>query len=128
MSLSDPNFVLKVSVSTFLAVQAIRQLVLVNSQYGGKTESRAGQVASWMTTTLTFMVAILLFQSQNELSDRGVLTSLFLLFIGVMSSGIAMIYDGAKNNGGPEKNRMWFGVAHTVFAMLIFAYLLYSVI
>jgi cytochrome bd-type quinol oxidase subunit 2 len=124
-SLSNPSFVLKLSMVTFLIVQAIRQLVLVNSQATAKTESRAGQVATWMTITLTLIVAALLYPS-GPLSRKSTLGGLFLVFAGVMGSGIAMIYDGMKNKGGQEKNRLWFGIAHVVFAMLVFAFLLYS--
>jgi hypothetical protein len=126
-SLTNPDFVLKLSMVTFLVVQAIRQLVLVNAQASGDKpmESRAGQVASWMTITLTLVVAALLYPS-GPLSRKMTLGGLFILFAGVMGSGIAMTYDGMKNKGGPEKNRMWFGIAHIVFAMLVFAFLLYS--
>jgi len=124
-SLSNPNFVLKLSMVTFLIVQAIRQLVLVNSQATAKTESRAGQVAAWMTITLTLLIAALLYPSGPQ-SPKSTLGGLFLVFVGVMGSGIAMIYDGMKNKTGQEKNRMWFGIAHVLFAMLVFAFLLYS--
>ena len=124
-SMTNPNFVLKLSMVTFLIVQAIRQLVLVNSQATAKTESRAGQVAAWMTITLTLIVAALLYPS-GPLTRKNTIGGLFVLFAGVMGSGIAMIYDGMNNKGGQEKNRMWFGIAHVVFAMLVFAFLLYS--
>jgi hypothetical protein len=126
-SLSSPNFVLKLSMVTFLVVQAIRQLILVNSQASGDKpmESRAGQVAAWMTITLTLVVAALLYPS-GPLSRKNTLGGLFIVFAGVMGSGIAMTYDGMKNKGGPEKSRLWFGIAHIVFAMLVFAFLLYS--
>jgi cytochrome bd-type quinol oxidase subunit 2 len=124
-SLTNPNFVLKLSMVTFLIVQAIRQLVLVNAQATAKTESRAGQVAAWMTITLTLVVAALLYPT-GPLSRKNTLGGLFVLFAGVMGSGIAMIYDGMKNKGSQEKNRLWFGIAHVVFAMLVFAFLLYS--
>lgn len=127
-SLTNPNFVLKLSMVTFLVVQAIRQLVLVNAQASGgdkAMESRAGQVAAWMTITLTLIIAALLYPT-GPLSRKTTLGGLVLLFIGTMGSGIAMTYDGMKNKGGPEKSRMWFGIAHIVFAMLVFAFLLYS--
>jgi len=124
-SLSNPNSVLKLSMATFLIVQAIRQLVLVNGQAAAKTESRSGQVAAWMTITLTLIVAALLYPS-GPLAYKTTLGGLFLVFAGVMGSGIAMIYDGMNNKAGPEKNRLWFGIAHLLFAMLVFAFLLYS--
>ena len=124
-SLSNPNSVLKLSMVTFLIVQAIRQLVLVNGQAAAKTESYAGQVAAWMTITLTLVIAALLY-SPGPLAYKSALGGLFILFVGVMGSGIAMIYDGINNKSGPEKNRLFFGIAHILFAMLLFAFLLYS--
>ena len=124
-SFSNPSSVLTLTMVTFLVVQAIRQLVLVNGQAAAKTESRSGQVAAWMTITLTLIVAALLY-SPGSLTRTTTLGGLFLLFAGVMGSGIAMIYDGMNNKAGPEKNRLWFGIAHVLFAMLILAFLLYS--
>jgi hypothetical protein len=141
-SLTNPNFVLKLSMMTFLIVQAIRQLVLVNTQFGDgdKNETRAGQVAAWMTITLTLVVAALLYPS-GPLSRKTTLGGLFLLFAAVMGSGVAMVYttldtSKTKNDKGTQINkevsnkaepsRQWFGIAHIVFAVLVFAFLLYS--
>jgi hypothetical protein len=141
-SLTNPNFVLKLSMMTFLIVQAIRQLVLVNTQFGDgdKNETRAGQVAAWMTITLTLVVAALLYPS-GPLSRKTTLGGLFLLFAAVMGSGVAMVYttldtSKTKNDKGTQINkevsnkaepsRRWFGIAHIVFAVLVFAFLLYS--
>ena len=141
-SLSSPSFVLTLTMVTFLVVQAIRQLILVNSQYGDgdKNETRAGQVASWMTILMTLIVAALLYPS-GPLSRKSTLGGLFVLFAGVMGSGIAMVYttlDTSKSNDGKgkqinkdvsnkaEPSRRWFGIAHILFAMLILAFLLYS--
>ena len=143
-SLSSPSFVLTLTMVTFLVVQAIRQLILVNSQYGDgdKNETRAGQVASWMTILMTLIVAALLYPS-GPLSRKSTLGGLFVLFAGVMGSGIAMVYttlDTSKSNDGKgkqinkdvsnkaEPSRRWFGIAHILFAMLILAFLLYSLI
>lgn len=123
-SLSDPSFVLKMSMVLFLAVQAIRQLILVNGQYEAKTETRPGQVASWMTITMTLIIAGLLYPS--TLSTKTTMGGLALLVIGAMGSGIAMMYDALKNKTPAEKNRLWFGITHVVFAMVILAFLLYS--
>lgn len=123
-SMSNPAFVLKLSMVIFLAVQAIRQLILVNGQYEAKTESRSGQVASWMTITMTLIIAGLLYPSQ--LSTKTTMGGLALLVIGAMGSGISMIYDAMKNKTSQEKNRLWFGIAHVVFAMIMLAFLLYS--
>lgn len=107
----------------FLAVQAIRQLVLVNGQYADKLESRAGQVATWFTTTLLLVAAYL---ASNEIKTyRRSMMMLAALFIGVMASGISMIYS-STTTPNPEPNRRWFGIAHVIFAMLILAYSVYS--
>lgn len=124
-SMSNPAFVLKLSMVIFLAVQAIRQLILVNGQYDAKTESRPGQVASWMTITMTLIIAGLLYPS-TQLSTKTTMGGLALLVIGAMGSGIFMIYDAMKNKTPAEKNRLWFGIAHVVFAMIMLAFLLYS--
>ena len=126
-SLMKPQFVMKMSMVTFLIVQAIRQLVLVNGQTADNKESRAGQVAAWMTITLTILVAAFLYPS-TPLSDKNILGGIFLLFAGVMGSGIAMLYDSMKNKAGPEKNRMWFAIAHIIFAILLLAFLIYSLV
>jgi hypothetical protein len=129
-SLTNPNFVLKLSMVTFLIVQAIRQLVNVNNQFANKKETRAGQVASWMTILLTLIVAALLYPS-GPLTRKNTLGGLFLVFAGVMGSGIAMIYSTLKQGDVKDVTestdiRRWFGIAHVVFAMLVFAFLLYS--
>ena len=120
-----PQFVMKMSMVTFLIVQAIRQLVLVNGQAADKKESRAGQVAAWMTITLTILVAAFLYPSV-PLPDKNILGGILLLFVGVMGSGIAMLYDAMKNKAGPEKNRLWFAIAHIIFAVLILAFLMFN--
>ena len=145
-SLTNPNFVLKLSMVTFLIVQAIRQLVLVNSQFGNgdKNETRAGQVAAWMTITLSVVIAAFMWPA-GPLSRNLTLGGLFVLFAGVMGSGVAMVYttlDTSKTLGGkgtqinkelsdkaePTRSRRWFGVAHIIFAVLILTFLLYQLI
>ena len=116
--LAAPGF----AMAGFLAVQAIRQLVQVN---GDKNESRSGQVASWFTTTL-LLIAAYLTASQVKTKNEA-MTILAALFIGVMGSGIAMIY-GSTVTPNPEPNRRWFGIAHIIFALLILAYSVYSFI
>lgn len=109
----------------FLAVQAIRQLVQVNSQFGAKMESRSGQVATWFTTTLLLIAAYL---STNEIKTyNSSIVFLAALFIGIMGSGIAMIY-ASTTTPNPESNRMWFGIAHVLFALIVLAYSVYSFI
>jgi hypothetical protein len=111
------------AMAGFLAVQAIRHLVQVNGQFGSKTESRAGQVATWMTTTLLLVAAYL---STNEVKTY-MMSQVVLatLFVGVMGSGIAMIY-ASTNTPNPETNRRWFGIAHVIYALIILAYSVYS--
>lgn len=122
-SLSSPQSILKLSMVTFLIVQAVRQLVLVNGQAEDKKESRAGQVAAWFTIMLTLIVAAFLYPSGSIPPNR-VVGGLIALFLGVMGSGIAMLYDAIKNKDGPEKNRMWFAVAHIIFAVIVLIFLL----
>lgn len=128
-SLLKPQFVLKMSMVTFLIVQAIRQLVLVNGQASDavKKETRAGQVAAWFTILLTLVVAAFLYPS-NPLPNKNIIGGLFLLFLGVMGSGIIMIYDAIKNKDtskAAEPNRLWFGIAHVIFAILLLGFLLF---
>lgn len=127
-SLMKPQFVLKLSMVTFLAVQAIRQLVLVNGQAEDKKETRSGQVAAWMTIILTLIVAVFLYPS-TPLPDKNVLGGLFLLFAGAMGSGITMLYDALQNKAASkaaEPNRMWFAIAHIIFAIVLLAFLLFT--
>jgi hypothetical protein len=64
-----------------------------------------------------------------------------MLFAAVMGSGVAMVYttlDTSKTNQGKgkqinkevsnkaEPSRRWFGIAHILFAVIILAFLLYS--
>jgi hypothetical protein len=129
-SVSSPQFVLKMSIITFLFVQAVRQLILVNAQYDAKTETRGGQVATWMTIVLTLAGAALLYPRGN-LERKTVLGGLFVLFAGIMGSGIAMVYTSTASKDisqKAEKNRRWFGIAHIIFAAIILTFLLYSLI
>lgn len=119
--LAAPGFV----TAGFLAVQAIRQLVQVNGQFSSNAESRSGQVATWFTTTL-LIVAAYLSASQVKTKNEA-MAILAALFIGVMGSGIAMIY-ASTTTPNPEPNRRWFGIAHVVFAMIILGYAVYSFI
>lgn len=125
--LSDPGVVLKLSMMTFLAVQAIRQLVLVNGQFNKKTETRPGQVASWFTITLTLLIAAVLATSPLNIKPNMVTGATFAVVAGVLGSGAAMLYDAIQNKGKqPEPNRLWFSIAHIIFGMLLLAYLIYS--
>jgi len=123
-SRSTAQLGMKIAIVAFLGLQAIRQLVLVNAQADDEKESLAGQVAAWMTITLTVVVAGFLWYP--SLPDKMITTGLLTLFVGAMGSGVAMLYDSIKNKAGPEKNRMWFAIAHIVFAILILAFLIYN--
>ena len=118
----SPANVAKLFMLTFLGVQGVRQLIQVNGQATNKTETRAGQVAAWMTITMTVLIGYLLYQKQG--SPR---MALVALVVAAMGSGVAMIYDYAANKTialAAEKNRLWFGIAHVVFALLTLVYLL----
>ena len=111
---------------TFLGVQGIRQLVQVNGRASGDkpTESRAGQVAAWMTITMTVLIGYLLYQAKPAS-----VMALAALFIAAMGSGVAMIYDYSANKTvalAAEPNRLFFGIAHVLFALLTLVYLLMS--
>ena len=117
----DPATVLKISIIAYLFVQAVRQLILVNQQFGAKTETRAGQVSTWFTIVLTSVVAAILSQGPLNIKSPTAYGGLFLLFAGALGSGIAMIYDKVKNKETAESARMWFGIAHVIFAFIIMA-------
>ena len=134
-SMKTPTYALKVSIMAFLFVQAIRQLIQVNNQANegakdkpvGNVETSAGQVAAWMTILLTLIGASILFPS-SSLSKEWVMGGFATLIVGILASGSAMIYDIVNNKAkaqGAEKNRMWFGIAHIIFAVLLLAYSLF---
>jgi uncharacterized membrane protein HdeD (DUF308 family) len=114
----------KLLLLTFLGVQAIRQLVQVNGQYAAKTESRAGQVSAWLTITMTLLAGYVLYAPKTP--HRA---GLVALFVAAMGSGVAMIYDYSANKSqalAAEKNRLFFGIAHVLLALLVLTYLLVS--
>ena len=122
----SPANVAKLLMLTFLGVQGIRQLVQVNGRASGDkpTESRAGQVAAWMTITMTVLIGYLLYQAKPAS-----VMALAALFIAAMGSGVAMIYDYSANKTvalAAEPNRLFFGIAHVLFALLTLVYLLMS--
>ena len=122
----SPANVAKILMLTFLCVQGIRQLVQVNGRANADkpTESRAGQVAAWMTITMTLLIAVLLY-----LPKPAPALSLAALFVAAMGSGAAMIYDYSANKTvalAAEPNRLFFGIAHVLFALLTLVYLLMS--
>ena len=122
----SPANVAKLFMLTFLGVQGIRQLVQVNGRASGDkpTESRAGQVAAWMTITMTVLIGFLLYQGKPAS-----VMALAALFIAAMGSGVAMIYDYSANKTvalAAEPNRLFFGIAHVIFALLTLVYLLMS--
>jgi hypothetical protein len=118
----SPANVAKIFMLAFLGVQGVRQLIQVNGQATTKTESRAGQVSAWMTITMTMLIGFLLYQKQS--APR---VALVALVVAALTSGSALIYDYLNNKTGAlaaEKNRMWFGIAHVIFALLTLVYLL----
>jgi putative copper export protein len=121
----DPSTILKISILTYLCVQAIRQLVLVNNQFANKVETRAGQVSTWFTIVLTLAVAGILSQGPLNIKSSTAYGGLLLVFLGALGSGIAMIYDKINNKETAEPARMWFGIAHVILALVILtAYLI----
>jgi uncharacterized membrane protein HdeD (DUF308 family) len=124
----SPANMAKIAILTFLGVQGIRQLIQVNEQAGrdkNPIESQAGKVAAWMTITMTLLAGFLLYQPK-----MATFTALGALFIAALASGSAMIYDymDAKSTQTVEvkRNRLFFGIAHIIFALLTLVYLLIS--
>lgn len=120
----SPANIAKIFMLAFLSVQGVRQLIQVNQLASGDkpTESRAGQVSAWMTITMTMLIGFLLYQKQP--APR---VALVALIITALTSGSALIYDYLNNKTGAlaaEKNRMWFGIAHVIFALLTLVYML----
>jgi len=118
--------VAKLFMLTFLCVQGIRQLVQVNGRANADnpTESGAGQVSAWMTITMTVLIGFLLYQGKPA-----PVMALAALFIAAMGSGVAMIYDYSANKTialAAEPNRLFFGIAHVLFALLTLVYLMMS--
>jgi CDP-diglyceride synthetase len=114
----------KLLLMMFLCVQAIRQLIQVNGQAAAKTESRAGQVAAWMTITMTLIAGYVLYAPKTP--HR---MGLIALFVAAMGSGAAMIYDYSANKTqalAAEKNRLFFGIAHVLLALAVLVYLILS--
>jgi len=115
----------KILLLTFLGVQGIRQLIQVNEQVGRKDniESGAGQVATWMTITMTLLAGFFLYQVKTP-----TYMALGALFIAALGSGSAMIYDymdsKSKNTVEAKGNRLFFGIAHVIFALLVLVYFL----
>jgi hypothetical protein len=105
----------------FLGVQAIRQLIDVNTNAGGDkpTESQEGKVAAWFTIVMTLIAAVALY-----LPKTPHLMALWSLVLAALGSGVAMIYNVMSNHVKPEKYRLWFGIAHVILAMLVLAYLI----
>ena len=122
----SPANIAKIIMLMFLGVQGIRQLVQVNGRANAKdaTESGAGQVAAWMTITMTVLIGFFLYQPKTP-----TVMALAALFIAAMGSGVAMIYDYSANKTvalAAEPNRLFFGIAHVLFALLTLVYLLIS--
>ena len=123
----SPANMAKIAMLMFLFVQGIRQLVQVNGRANADkpTESLAGQVSAWMTITMTVLIGVLLYIPRPVPS----VMALSALFIAAMGSGVAMIYDYVANKTdslAAEPNRLFFGIAHVIFALLTLVYLLMS--
>jgi len=123
----SPANIAKGFMLMFLFVQGIRQLIQVNGRANADkpTESLAGQVSAWMTITMTVLIGVLLYIPRPVPS----VMSLAALFIAAMGSGVAMIYDYSANKTvalAAEPNRLFFGIAHVIFALLTLVYLLMS--
>jgi len=118
----SPGNIAKTFLLAFLSVQAIRQLVLVNEQYGAKKESRAGQVSAWMTITMTLLAGLLLYIKGPMPTS----VALGALVVTALTSGSALLYDYMNNKSATaaEKNRLWFGIAHVLFALVVLIYFL----
>ena len=121
---SPANFA-KLFLLTFLGVQGIRQLIQVNEQASRDKaiESPAGKTAAWMTITMTLLAGFFLYQPKTP-----TVMALGALFVAAMGSGAAMIYDymDGKSTQSVEvkRNRLFFGIAHVVFALFVLIYLL----
>jgi hypothetical protein len=133
-SLNSPQFMLKISIMTFLGLQAIRQLTQVNilASTEGGLETFPGQVSSWLTITLTMLSAVLLYMN-GPLTKKPVVGGLLALASALMASGIFMLYDTidtkTKDKASKiEKHRRMFGIAYTLLGMIILAMLLYIMI
>jgi lipid-A-disaccharide synthase-like uncharacterized protein len=77
-----------------------------------------------MTITMTVLIGFLLYQPKTAS-----VMSLAALFVTAMGSGVAMIYDYSANKTvalAAEPNRLFFGIAHVLFALLTLVYLLIS--
>ena len=126
----SPTNMAKLFMLGFLGVQGIRQLIQVNEdarekEIDGKklpvAESFAGQLSAWFTITMTVLIGIFLYKNVTAVPV------LLALFITAMTSGIALLYDYITNKTQAhtaERNRMWFGIAHIIFALLTLVYLL----
>ena len=118
----SPANIAKLFMLTFLGVQGVRQLIQVNGQHDAKTESRAGQISAWMTITMTLLAGYILYQKQT--ASR---MALIALIVAALASGSALIYDYMTNKTvalAAEKNRLWFGIAHVLFALFTLVYFL----
>ena len=122
----SPANMAKIFLLGFLSVQAIRQLIQVNEQAGREKspiESQAGKVATWMTITMTLLGGFFLYQPKTP-----TVMALWALIIAALGSGSAMIYDymDAKSTQTVEvkRNRLFFGIAHIIFALFVLIYFL----
>ena len=119
----SPANAAKLFLMVFLVVQGIRQLIQVNGQHDDNKESRAGQVSAWMTITMTVLAGYILYTKDSTPARM----TLGALIVATLTSGSALLYDYMNNKAGAtaaEKNRLWFGIAHILFALLVLIYFL----
>ena len=100
----SPANIARLFLLTFMAVQGVRQLILVNGQHDDKKESRAGQVSAWMTITMTVLAGYFLYLKQTP--SRAALVA---LIVTALTSGSALVYDYMQNKTvalGAEKKKI----------------------
>jgi multidrug transporter EmrE-like cation transporter len=76
-----------------------------------------------MTITMTLLVGYILYKKDSTPTRM----ALVALIVATMASGTALIYDYITNKTvalAAEKNRLWFGIAHVIFALLTLVYFL----
>lgn len=122
--------IIKIAMVMFVFAQTVRHLVYVNSRRKLDMETNSGQIAEWMTITLTIIVVG--FLALNPTTGGMIAGGLAALIVGLFGTGISLIYDSAKHKTGPtkdtvgyEKNRLYFGIAYTMFSVVLLIYALY---
>jgi heme/copper-type cytochrome/quinol oxidase subunit 2 len=122
---------IKIAMVLFVFAQTIRQLVQVNNRRKLDMETNSGQVAEWMTITLTIIIAS--FLAMNPTTGGLIAGGLTALIVGLFGTGISLVYDSIKHKGGPtkdtvgyEKNRLYFGISYILFAVVLLMFMIYT--